>query len=223
MQSPIAALQRAPLPAARGFHKLRLAGGRLPLSSCSHITSSRFLGRHFSSSAGDGKGDGNSDGSAEQDLEGQLRKEVASGAIGGVRTEDAYALGFTCNVCNARSAKKISKQAYHHGVVLVTCDECKNRHLIADNLKWFDDKAQNIEDIMREKGEEVKRLNQFRMVGSTGGGPAADKAASLLDLQVQGFGMDSLGSSSSPPPQVVPTLQDADTIMASVAALEKKK
>ena len=39
--------------------------------------------------------------------------------------------------------------------MLIQCDHCKSRHLIADHLGWFDNKAQTIETIMREKGQEV--------------------------------------------------------------------
>lgn len=51
-------------------------------------------------------------------------------------------LEFTCNKCEFRSKKTISKQAYQEGVVLIRCDGCENLHLIADNLGWFrDDKV----------------------------------------------------------------------------------
>ena len=56
----------------------------------------------------------------------------------------------------------MSRGAYEEGVVLVRCPGCKNQHLIADNLGWFDDERVNIEDIMREKGEEIKKINEWK-------------------------------------------------------------
>ncbi|KAI9477393.1 hypothetical protein IWW42_004656 [Coemansia sp. RSA 1085] len=67
-------------------------------------------------------------------------------------------IGFTCKVCSHRQHKTMSKNAYQKGVVLIQCDGCKNRHLIADNLGWFRDRNVNIEDLMREKGEQVRQL-----------------------------------------------------------------
>ncbi|KAF2807710.1 zf-DNL-domain-containing protein [Mytilinidion resinicola] len=69
----------------------------------------------------------------------------------------SYDMTFTCKKCDTRSSHRISKQGYFHGTVLVTCPGCKNRHLIADHLKIFSDKSVTIEDLMREKGQLVRR------------------------------------------------------------------
>lgn len=69
--------------------------------------------------------------------------------------KDQLMLAFTCKKCNDRSSHLISKQAYQGGTVLVQCPHCKNRHLIADHLKIFNDKSITIEDILALQGESV--------------------------------------------------------------------
>ncbi|OQO11616.1 hypothetical protein B0A48_03343 [Cryoendolithus antarcticus] len=83
---------------------------------------------------------------------------AASDAIAARKAEEpAYQMTFTCKECQERSSHRITKQAYHHGTVLVTCPGCKNRHLIADHMKIFSDKKVTLEDIMREKGEYITK------------------------------------------------------------------
>jgi hypothetical protein len=53
----------------------------------------------------------------------------------GSKDQPAYEMTFTCKPCLTRSTHRISKQGYHHGSVLITCPECKNRHVISDHLK----------------------------------------------------------------------------------------
>lgn len=74
--------------------------------------------------------------------------------------EGKFQLMFTCKKCDTRNMKHITKQAYYKGVVIVICDGCNNKHLIADNLNWFSDMngKKNIEDIMAEKGETVQKI-----------------------------------------------------------------
>ena len=49
--------------------------------------------------------------------------------------EPAYQLTFTCKPCSTPSTHRITKHGYHKGTVLVTCPNCKNRHVISDHLR----------------------------------------------------------------------------------------
>lgn len=54
----------------------------------------------------------------------------------------------------------MSKHAYDHGVVIMQCDHCKNRHLIADHLGWFKNGGVTVEDLVKDKGETVRKLTK---------------------------------------------------------------
>ena len=71
--------------------------------------------------------------------------------------EPHYQLTFTCVPCTERSTHVVSKQGYHKGSVLITCPSCRNRHIISDHLNIFGDRKLTVEDLMREKGQLVKR------------------------------------------------------------------
>jgi protein import protein ZIM17 len=71
------------------------------------------------------------------------------------------AIVFTCTVCNTRSAKQFTQHAYEHGVVLIRCPGCKNLHLIADRLGWFDDTESGTFDLStleQMTGQKVRRI-----------------------------------------------------------------
>ncbi len=42
-------------------------------------------------------------------------------------------------------------------MVIITCPGCKNNHLIADHLGYFDDDSSTIEKLMEAKGQVVTR------------------------------------------------------------------
>ncbi|KAI9290892.1 zf-DNL-domain-containing protein, partial [Neoconidiobolus thromboides FSU 785] len=69
--------------------------------------------------------------------------------------EAKLSLTFKCKVCNVYNSNEISKVAYTQGVVLIQCTGCDNRHLIADNLNWFEDYKSNLDTIAKSNDEMV--------------------------------------------------------------------
>ena len=91
-------------------------------------------------------------------------REVLPSIPGSKTTDDVMIIVFTCKVCNTRSARKMSKEAYNHGVVLIRCPGCNNLHLIADHLGYFDDNSTNVEQILAQKGEKVTRMDDKQVL-----------------------------------------------------------
>ncbi|KAJ8132179.1 hypothetical protein O1611_g1438 [Lasiodiplodia mahajangana] len=71
--------------------------------------------------------------------------------------EPHYKLAFTCVPCAHRSSHIVSKQGYHKGSVLIACPNCRSRHVISDHLNIFGDRDITVEDLLREKGQLVKK------------------------------------------------------------------
>mmetsp|Transcript_20010 Transcript_20010/g.41847 ORF Transcript_20010/g.41847 Transcript_20010/m.41847 type:complete len:183 (-) Transcript_20010:17-565(-) len=88
------------------------------------------------------------------------------------------AIVYTCKVCNTRSAKRFTENAYLNGVVLVRCPGCENLHLIADRLGFFEDReggGWDVEKFLKEKGEDVTAVHEgnvleVRVSGERSGG-----------------------------------------------------
>ena len=92
----------------------------------------------------------------------------------GVRAEeDALVLVFTCTVCDTRTARRVSKSAYHGGTVLIRCPGCRGMHLLADHKGFFHDGAFSAEDVLRARGE--------------GGARAAGGDDAVLELRDEDF------------------------------------
>ena len=107
----------------------------------------------------------------------------------------AYELTFTCKPCLHRSTHNISTQGYHHGTVLITCPDCKARHVISDHLKIFADKSFTIEDLMRQKGHIVRRGSLEGDVEIWDDGTKVERGSYEKDILRLSKGLNESGSS----------------------------
>lgn len=77
------------------------------------------------------------------------------------RKEPTYQITFTCKPCHTRSSHEMSKQGYYHGTVLITCPQCKNRHVISDHLNVTSARAPSWYHWWRNRADEGSLLMTF--------------------------------------------------------------
>jgi protein import protein ZIM17 len=111
--------EHIPTPAKRLLHSLRTSPATRPSPVLSRVRA--LSAKRFESTSAPPSQSGVSTNAPESRLD---RENVPS-----------YELTFTCNVCKTRSSHRLSKQGYHKGTILISCPDCKNRHLISDHLK----------------------------------------------------------------------------------------
>lgn len=80
--------------------------------------------------------------------------------IPGMQTEgEKYIIVLTCSICETRTARKISKKAYHNGVVICRCEKCKNLHLLADRMGVFEDASWDAQSHEKRMSTILEREN----------------------------------------------------------------
>lgn len=83
----------------------------------------------------------------------------------GFVASEKMGLVFTCNICEMRVARKISRRAYKEGTCLVKCPGCAKYHVIADNLGSYAALTEsigggkNVEDFAKAAGEQVTKVS----------------------------------------------------------------
>ena len=122
---------------------------------------------------------------------------------GTTRGGDQMVMMYTCGVCNTRSARTMSKAAYHTGVVLVRCSGCSSLHLVADHLGYFEDNdggvqappgaymhggggpGTTVETMLAARGEAVRRGVFPRAGGVVEGGVLSERGEGGLEDVVE--------------------------------------
>jgi len=68
---------------------------------------------------------------------------------------DKFAMVYTCGQCINRNIAQIGKVAYNEGLVIVVCQHCGSKHLVADNKNLMDapEFGKNIEEYLAKNGE----------------------------------------------------------------------
>ena len=81
------------------------------------------------------------------------RGDVPGASAAAAGADGLYVMLYTCRVCDTRSARRVSKHAYHHGTVLVRCPGCLGLHLIADHLGFVSDEPVDAEALLAARGD----------------------------------------------------------------------
>lgn len=100
--------------------------------------------------------------------------------------EPAYQLTFTCKPCLHRSSHRVTKQGYHHGTVLITCPECRNRHVISDHLRIFMDEKSTLEDILARNGDDLTKLLKKGKLGIRQGSQIGNEGEEDIEFWADG-------------------------------------
>ncbi len=71
----------------------------------------------------------------------------------------------SCGKCQTPIRKSFSRLAYEKGVVLIKCDGCGVRHLIADHIGWFSHvEGNNLDDYYPGKVKVATRSHYERLL-----------------------------------------------------------
>jgi len=78
--------------------------------------------------------------------------------INATTNNESFRMVFTCNRCETRNMVRIKKKAWNSGTVIVTCQGCNVKHLLADNMSLVnsndspgDNKFTNVLEQLRDK------------------------------------------------------------------------
>ena len=125
--------------------------------------------------AGLGKG---LDGPAERSASQREQRVTVSAAE---EDSDKLVLKYTCGVCGNDNLAKVSPVAYENGTVIVTCQHCGSRHLVADNKGLMDAGGfTNIEDYL---GDKARRASAADLAGESL--KVEEKADGSVDLVLE--------------------------------------
>lgn len=119
--------------------------------------------------------------------------------IPGMQTAgEKYVIMFTCNICETRSARKISKKAYNTGVVICRCEKCKNLHLIADRMGVFEDDSWDIQKnmikLLEQENINIKKDGDLLEVTENDEDDDEDLPEDREDMKIENIDVDKLFS-----------------------------